>query len=237
MKFISIIKIFRWQVIGHLLLLGSLLLAPMEGELRALLDSQYSVEIVMEHQITGHLKDYPIVIIPEWEYIKPELKMEMLNYTKKGGNLLIIGPKTAASISNYGKGKIAAIYFNFGERYLHGATVVAREFFSGLIKELFPKPMAEIKGSHYVDVSINTIDGKLAVNLVNTSGPHANSDIYVFDDIPKVGPLDVTIRLENKPKKITLEPEGRELEYQYINGEVSLILNSLEIHKIILVEL
>ena len=40
------------------------------------------------------------------------------------------------------------------------------------VEGFFPEPIVEIEGLHNVDVVINKIDGKLAINLVNTSGPH-----------------------------------------------------------------
>lgn len=76
------------------------------------------------------------------------------------------------------------------------------------MRELFPDPMVEVKGLRYVDVTLNKINGKLAVNLVNTSGPHDNNDVLVFDEVTPVGPLSVSIRVPEKPKKVTLEPKG-----------------------------
>jgi hypothetical protein len=276
------------------------LLAPMQGALQSLLESQNSVEILMEHHLSGRMGEYPLIIIPEWEYLEPGFRAELLGYVKNGGNLLLIGPKAAAmfekelkvslqgevkegsvqwlehggwlavlktpsqavklhegarpfsklykendhvglsevaaSIAEYGKGKIAAIYFDYGERYLHGATCVARGFLHGLVRELFPKPMVEVSGSHDVDVSVNRIGGKLAVNLVNTAGPHANTQVYAFDNIPSVGPLEITIHTRSRPSSVTLEPAGTPLVYVFAEGAIKLTLPRLEIHDIIVVE-
>jgi len=97
-------------------------------------------------------------------------------------------------------------------------------------------PMVEVSGSHDVDVSVNRIGGKLAVNLVNTAGPHANTQVYAFDNIPPVGPLDVTIHTGSKPSQVTLEPAGTPLAYTFAEGAIKLTLPRLEIHDIIVVE-
>ncbi len=274
-------------------------LVPMRGILQSLLESQCVVDIVMEHHLTGRMKEYPLLVYPEWEYIDPQFKKDLLEYVKQGGNLLIVGPRaaalfekelgisfegdareldngleyngwvagikslfrkanltdrakafgkihrdndiespfeTAASIAQYGKGKIAAIYLNLGERYHNGATSVGREFLKGLVDELFPNPLVRVKGSQYVDVTANRKNGKLAINLVNTAGPHADDKIHVFDEIPAVGPLSVIIRYNKQPHRVTLEPSGDKIKYQYRDDKISLTVPHLEIHDVIVVE-
>ena len=279
-------------------------LAPLQGILQSLLESQNVVDIVMEHHLANRMQAYPLLIYPEWEYVDPDFKKELLRYVREGGSLLIIGPKaaanfipeldikligepvetlnglehdgwlggvkslfqevelgnkakpfgkiynsdpqnandiygpyqTAASISRYGKGKIAAIYLNLGERYKNAATSVSRDFLDALMRELFPQPLVEVRGSHNVDVTVNRIDDKLAVNLVNTSGHHADDKVYVFDEIPPVGPLSVIIQTGQRPRKVSLEPGGEDLDYRYRDGKIELTLPSLEIYDIIVVE-
>ena len=276
-------------------------LTGIKGIIQSLLDSQNSVEIVMEHHLTGRMQEYPLIVIPEWEYLEPKFRTELIAYVKNGGNLLIIGPNAAAlfqselgiklvgepeskikglayeerlagmetvsqdvkldhgvkafgtlyfntrndmtgptqpaaSITSYGKGKIAATYLNLGDRYLNARTSVARDFLNGLVRELFPDPIVTVSGSHTVDVAVNRINGKLAVNLVNTSGPHENETIRVFDEIEPVGPLVLSIAHDRKPRNVTVQPGDRKPEYDYKNGIISLTLPRLEIHDIVIVE-
>jgi hypothetical protein len=272
---------------------------PLKGVLNSLLNSQHSVEVLMEHHLADRMHEYPLIILPEWNYLPEDFKNELLTYVKKGGNLLIIGPKAAAlfkeqlgvsfegkpdekcrwlehnghlagvrtlaqsiklstkakmfgklfsaneinddfqpaaSIIAFGKGRIAATYFNFGRRYYNAGTAVSREFLNAIVRRMFPAPIVEITGSHYVDVTVNRIEGKLAINLVNTSGPHADKHIYIFDDIPQVGPLGVKIHSRKKPQKVTLEPTGRAIAYKHADDKVEFTLSQLEVHDIIIVE-
>ena len=272
-------------------------LARINGTLQALLEGQQSVEILGEHHLSGRLADYPLIVVPEWAYLEPKFKDELTAYVKGGGNLLLIGPGTAAmfetelgltledepksaancrlaydgelatingqiqpaklgskckpfgqlaktnqadtsplpaaSISEYGQGKIAATYFTFGQGYVNTRTDLMRQFLNDLVRQLFPKPMVEVRGSHDVDVVVNRVAGKLAVNLVNTAGPHEREPI--LDSIPPIGPLDVTIRQAAKPTKIMLEPAGTPLYFEYHDGEIHLIVPRVDIHEVIVV--
>ena len=273
-------------------------LLPLGGILNCLLESQQSVEILSEHRLAGRLKKYPLVVVPEWEYLAPAFRKDLASYVEEGGKLLLVGPVTAgmfrkeldvklpgkpteklqwlehggrlagvkgltqvaslgrraklfgklypaddrkgpsevaASVANCGKGKIAAVYLNLGERYRKARTSVVREFLGALVRELFPRPMVEVAGSQYVDVQVNRIDGKLAVSLVNTAGPHHDENVYVFDEIPPIGPLAIAIRTGTRPGKVTLEPGGKRLPFKFKDGAIRLTVPRLEIHGVVVV--
>ena len=270
-------------------------LANVSGVLQALLESQHSVEVVGEHQLAGRLAEYPLIVVPEWATLDPAFKTDLVAYVNNGGNLLLIGPKSAAlfqtelgvtldgepvtkpqtlayddttvqtkgfaqnvklgagaepfgllragtdavaqpaaSITALGKGKIAATYVDLGQSYNGARNAVVRCFLNELAQKLFPKPMVSVAGSSDVDVCLMRKQGKLLVNLVNTSGPHQTEPIQ--ETIQPVGPLTVTLRLPAKPTKITLEPRARPLAFEYRDGAATLTVPSLDIHRVIVVE-
>lgn len=268
----------------------------LSGVLNALLESQQSVEVVGEHQLTGRMSEYPLIVIPEWNYLEPQFKQELVGYVKAGGNVLVIGPKTAAlfqnelgvildgaaqssgsiylnqsgmvtslagiwqpaklganseafgtiypvnnaasvpsiaaSIAGLGRGKIAATYFTLGQAYFDTPNKGVRKFLSDLVLRLFPNPLVKVTGSSDVDVCAMRKTGQLRVNLVNTSGPHRTQAI--IESITPVGPLNVSIRQAKKPAKITLEPSGQPLKFDYQDGEVKITVPKVEIHEVVL---
>ena len=268
------------------------------GVLNTLLDSQQSVEVLGEHHLTGRMAQYPLIVVPECEYLDPKFKKELIAYVKAGGNLLLVGPKSAALfqselgvalegelkpgqatylahgghtasvkgefqqmkpgpnavafgvirqasdaaspsqpaafIAKLDRGKIAATCFTFGQAYSTSPTVTARRFVNDLARQLFPDPMVEVTGSNDVDVCVARNHGKLLVNLVNTSGPHRTQPIA--ESIAPVGPLTVAIRQANKPAKVTLEPSGQPLAFDYKDGKIQLTVPQVAIHDIIVVE-
>jgi len=69
--------------------------AMLQGALNMILDGQHPVEILMEHHLRGRMSQYPLIIIPECNYLEPSFKDELGNYVREGGNLLIIGTESA----------------------------------------------------------------------------------------------------------------------------------------------
>ena len=67
----------------------------LQGTLYALLDNQFPVEVLMEHNLIGKTNQYPLIVIPECDTIAPALLNELQTYLQNGGNLLVIGAETA----------------------------------------------------------------------------------------------------------------------------------------------
>ncbi|MCY2952562.1 MAG: hypothetical protein NTU53_11380 [Planctomycetota bacterium] len=71
-------------------------LSRVSGVLQALLENQLSVEVLGEHHLTGRMERYPLIVVPEWTYLEPKFRDELVAYVKAGGSLLLIGPASAA---------------------------------------------------------------------------------------------------------------------------------------------
>jgi hypothetical protein len=271
-------------------------LHPMYGVLIALLNSQYHVDVLSEHHLIGRMKDYPLIVIPEWGYLDKAFRKELLEYVRQGGKLLVIGAKAVplfakelgiqihgaaeekrrwleidgglAGVSGlglnitpkagtqvlarwfewddfespskpvavsrkFGKGEIVGLAVNFGERYRFQRTAQARALLASLTKRLFPKPLVTVTGTHELDLVVMKKNGKLLVNLLNTSGPHDNKGCYTFDEVTPLGPLTIEIQAPQKPKSIRLQPEGRPLAFQWNKGKTTVTLPRLELHSVL----
>lgn len=270
-------------------------LNAMSGILNALLNNQYHADILSEHHLTGRMHDFPLIVIPEWDFLEEPFRQELLAYVQQGGKLLVIGAKTVPLFSaelglrlqgvvedkrwleidgelagvsglglkfqpgrntrvlanwhegddlespshpvavsrKLGKGEIVGLAVNFGDRYRHQKTAQARKFLGALVNRLFPNPIVKAHGSHELDIVLMKKDGKLLVNLLNTSGPHDNRTCYSFDEIVPLGPIRVEIQMAKRPKRVLLQPEGRPLSFQWSRGKTTLVLPRLEIHAIL----
>lgn len=139
----------------------------------------------------------------------------------------------AATVRPCGKGKVAGVYMNMGETYLASTSPVYRNFLSALINELFPTPVVKVEGSHRINVVPAYKDGKMLVHLVNTSGDHANPKVKGIDEIPVLTDIRVIVSSDKRPKRITLQPEGKSLKYSYDGKNASFIIPQLPIHQIV----
>jgi hypothetical protein len=139
----------------------------------------------------------------------------------------------AASITNFGKGKMAATYFTMGEEYNKQPNESLRQFLLDMVNQLFPNPIVRVEGSHEVDVTLMQKDNKLLINLINTSGAHRTEPIV--ENIKPINSLNVKIRQAKRPQSITFEPSGKKLPFTFKNGEVKVIIPELKIHDIIVI--
>ncbi len=137
----------------------------------------------------------------------------------------------ASSVRNLGKGKIAGVYFDAGSCYAEFKTPVIRDFIAEAIAALQPQLEIEISGSHLVHVTLNQLNGKKYINLINVAGEHTNRSAIGYDQVPPL--TDIKVSISGKYSKITLKPEGKVLPTNYANGKTSFTVPRLDIHGII----
>jgi hypothetical protein len=220
-----------------------------QGVLQCLLEGQHSVDLVSEGTLAPDMSRFPLVVVPEWKDISPSFRTDLLNYVRKGGSLLLIGKETSGQfaglagirlagnerlIQPLGEGKIGFLPIAVGEAYEKSGDEELRRQVDAAVRELFPNPLAEVHGSPWVDVTVSRKEGQRMIHLVNTSGNHKEAGI--LRSIPPVGPLQVTIRSEQKPEKITLQPQGKACDFTWADGEAHLTVDQVEIYDILVVE-
>ena len=134
---------------------------------------------------------------------------------------------------NYGKGKITFIPFECGNAYANRKSMVLRDF----VKEALNQPsMVEIANTHLVDVVLTKYNAKRYVHLINNAGGHASPSPTIFDEIPPLYNLDISIECNFAPKKCTAQPDGVDIPFTYENGKIRLRLEKLEIYTILEIE-
>lgn len=220
-----------------------------QGMLQCLLENQYSVDLVSEGTLAPDMSRFPLIVIPEWQQISPVFRDDLVVYAKNGGSLLVVGAETSAQFAELtgiklqgdkqltrplGKGKIGFLPYAVGEEYEKSGSETLRKQVKDAVHELFPNPLVEVKGSPWVDVSVSMLDGKQTVHLVNTSGDHKSAGI--IQSINPIGPLLVSIRCEQKPSKITLQPDGMECDFAYQDGKAILKVDKIEIYDLLVIE-
>jgi hypothetical protein len=270
---------------------------PLRGTLHALLELHYSVDVLAEHQLAERLADYPVVVIPEWDALEDGFPALLLDYVRKGGNLLLVGAKTAAlfadhlgvgfdggpaelhaqvqagnalasagglwqrvsperarpvgrrfatydtrsegecaaTVARVGKGRIAAIYGPLGQAHYRAHHPVIRGFLGDVMRRVFAQPLVTVDGPPCIDVALRRKGGTLLIHLLNVAGMQESPRHTGVDFIPPVGPLALSVRMPQKPRRVSLAPPEGTLDASWEEGVLRVGIPSLALHTVVAV--
>jgi hypothetical protein len=122
----------------------------------------------------------------------------------------------AASIAEYGKGRIAAAYGPLPDVFFRSHAPGLRAFIGQAVKALFLEPKVKIIGPPVFDVALRTTaDGRLSVHLLNRAALPLPDRFNFSDYIPPVGPITVEIRTRKISERIILSPGNAELKREW----------------------
>jgi hypothetical protein len=200
-----------------------------------------------EATLSRNMSRYPLVVVPEWQYIWQTYQCDIVNYTKAGGATLVIGAVTCSQFAQlagltvngsaivpFGAGKFGFLPFAVGGPYEANKDGNVRKAVSDMVTALFPNPIVQVTGSPWVDVGVSELNGKMIIPLVNCGGDHKNMPI--IEKIDPLGPLQISIACPAQPAAITLQPANTKCQFTYANGKATLTLPSLEIYDMLVVE-
>ena len=106
-----------------------------------------------------------------------------------------------------------------------------------MAQQLFPNPAVQIDGPAYIDMALRrTKDGLTSLHLLNRANMPIPDRYGFVEDIPKAGPIGITMQISKKPKKVTWEPDGAELKWSWKNGLLATTVPSLHIHGVVLLQ-
>lgn len=69
---------------------------PVSGLLDALVDSQYSVDILPDWQLDAVARSYPLIVVPDWADIGGEVKSMLSAHVEAGGKVLLAGAENCS---------------------------------------------------------------------------------------------------------------------------------------------
>jgi len=205
-----------------------------KGTLSALLNAGYSVEVLQEHHLKNTLNKYPLLVIPEYNNLEPELISQIKIYVSKGGRVMVIGKKSSSLFAdvletapvdsnnaahvitrsgNLGKGKLLGVYADVSKGQL--SNDVSRQTTTELITKLFPEPIAQIEGSNRIHLTVNTKNKATLLHLVNENTTPVVVNNVNDVKLTPIQPFILSYRSAAKPKTVFLEPGHIPLNYTY----------------------
>ncbi len=200
--------------------------------LTALLGAQYGVQVVSEHHLAAdRLAAWPLVVVPGWGWLEPAFRDRLAAYARGGGRLLLVGDGPARLFAR----ELAEAPADAATAHLAVVGGVNADF-TAAVRRLFPAPLVSVTGSPTLDVSPRRLNGRLAIHLINTGGPHAATPPGGIAAIPPTGPLTVDLRLPAAPRRVVQQPENLALACTWTNGLARIAVPRLEIYSALVVE-
>lgn len=129
-----------------------------------------------------------------------------------------------------GKGIITFIPFAAGQCYNQRTPCVLRDFIK---KAVGLTPRADIQNTRLIDVALTKDDDCFYVHLINHGGVHFSSVPRIFDEIPPVRQVEMSIESDKKPQKIILRPKNEDISFDYSDGRIKLKLDETDVYEIL----
>ncbi len=230
-----------------------------KGTLTALLNSQYSVQVLQEHNLAGNLSKYPLLVITEWNYLSAKFINKVQEYVRNGGRLLAIGGATCGMFNkilpwnssvdknnpaglpvkknNYGKGVVMGIDANISLQYYNTPDDNIRQTIGGVAAQLFPNRMVSVSGSNKVNVVLNTLNKETMIHLINVNDRWETINGTQLDfQLPATGRLELALITRKKPSQIIVQPGNTSLKFSYSHGVAKFNVASIDIYSIVQVK-
>ena len=130
----------------------------------------------------------------------------------------------------WGKGHIRVIPINIGSVYNSQKCFQLRNFFKEVLKEY--KSKLTVRGSHYIEVNMNSRDGCDFIHLINVSGPHDSITVRSFDELPSLCDISIEFISDKKIKDIFLEPEHHKLVVDNVGNKYTFRIDRIDLYSI-----
>lgn len=138
----------------------------------------------------------------------------------------------AATLSTLGSGRIAAIYGPLGATYATTHAPPAREFLRQVVSAVYT-PDLVLKAPPVIEAVLRRKDGVTLLHLLNAAQMQVAADYGTMDYIPSVGPVTISLRLDRRPARVTVEPGGQVLPGAWINGAWVGALDRVGVHTVV----
>jgi len=172
-----------------------------------------------------------------WQSVKVTTAQEICSLYKGEELLKDKLNEPAATINNYGKGKVIGVYGPVFESFAKTHYPRLRTFLGNIMAQFQNPQLLQVAAAPRVEVTLRRKGNKLLLHLLNWGAGHPLSPRnHAVEDIPPVGPIRITLPLARKPEAVSLAPEKSNLVWNWQSGSLSVEISSLQLHNILVVE-
>ena len=133
----------------------------------------------------------------------------------------------------YGKGRLVAVGADLGKSYHEAVQCGLCDFVRGILVRLY-RPLVDVRRAVGI-LEINDLrkDGKLLVQLVNANGRHRAMTVLTENFLPPVLDIELAVRLDHCPAVVRLQPEGRDLDFNWADGVAVVRVPRVDVHAVV----
>jgi len=157
-----------------------------------------------------------------------------------GGTGTVENPKQLVTVTKtkHGQGTIMAVYYNIFENYFRDPDFYIRNMMAELLDGLGAEKVVEYEGQKFVDIVTSRKEGKLLINLINTSGIYNEARVRAYDEIQPLADLTIRVKTDKPPKSVTLQPENIVPNYRHdaATQTVTVTIDRLHIHAVVVMD-
>ena len=114
---------------------------------------------------------------------------------------------------------------------------LTRVFVGEIVRMLTGRFDISVKAPICVDVALRKKGRRKIVHLVNrASGIPNQPNNGAVDEIPRVGPIIITMKADDEPRKVDLAFEKGEIAWEYGSGKLTITVPAVHIHAAVVVE-
>ena len=201
------------------------------GLINLFCEAGHSTSVVSEHHLDAKtIGAWPVIAVPQlFEGLAPETVKLLRDYAANGGKLVVTGDKARTLLAPecgargdvrrpFGKGVILALDGDAGTDYAKNRTPEFRCRLNGLVKGLYDPEVKVLASDGVLEIVDLERDGRRLVQLVNGNGRHHDKSVATEEAIEPVRGIRLAIRFPEKPSALRLQPEGRDLAFDWTDG-------------------
>jgi hypothetical protein len=192
-----------------------------------------STELLKDTLIFAGLDDQILRLRTDFKRVNPLPGTQTVGSRYQEDDLRFREKDPLATIRQLGKGKIAGIYLDLGEFYIRNKNLLMPKLMKAVLAKMNVALLSTVHGSSNVHQVVARKNGKSYVHLINTSGPHDNPNVMVYDEVPALSNLTVQIRASATPRSVRLQPGNIPLKYRFEKEHILVTVPSTDIHSIV----
>lgn len=172
----------------------------------------------------------------EWRLLKPGAAKPLgrIGKTPLPDDELLSNP--AAVVNKVGRGTVVYVPADVFRDFQHNRYTMTKDFVGAVAHAAFGTLEYRVEAPTAIDVAIRRKGGNVVVHFLNrASGIPNRANSGAVDEIPRIGPMTLTVRRKTSPTHIKNAFENSEMTVNFKAGKLTVKLDSVHIHEAVVI--